>query len=32
MTASADDVLPTTKVFQFEPDQTPMIFEMNTDT
>jgi hypothetical protein len=31
MTASADDVLPTTKFFQFEPDRTPMIFEMNAD-
>jgi hypothetical protein len=26
MTASADDVLPTTKVFQFDPMQTPMIW------
>jgi hypothetical protein len=31
MTASADDVLPTTKVFQFDPMQTPMIFELNAD-
>ena len=31
MTASADDVLPTTKVFQFDPEQTPMIFELDTD-
>jgi hypothetical protein len=29
MTASADDVLPTTRVFQFEPMRTPMIFELN---
>jgi hypothetical protein len=29
MTVSADDVLPTTKVFQFDPMQTPMIFELN---
>jgi hypothetical protein len=27
MTASADDVLPTTKFFHFDPEQTPMIFE-----
>jgi hypothetical protein len=29
MTASADDVLPATKVFQFDPMRTPMIFELN---
>ena len=29
MTASADDVLPATKVFQFDPMQTPMIFELD---
>jgi hypothetical protein len=27
MTASADDVLPTMKVFRFDPERTPMIFE-----
>jgi hypothetical protein len=27
MTASADDVLPTVKMFQFDPECTPMIFE-----
>ncbi len=31
MTASADDVFPTTKIFRFEPDRTPMIFELDTD-
>ena len=31
MTASADDVLPTTRVFQFDPMQTPMIFEWDAD-
>jgi hypothetical protein len=31
MTASADDVLPTTKVFQFDPERTPMIFELDAD-
>ncbi len=30
MTASADDVLPATKVFQFDPMQTPMIFELDS--
>lgn len=29
MVASADDVMPTTKLFQFDPSKTPMIFEMN---
>jgi hypothetical protein len=28
MTASADDIFPTTKFFQFDPMQTPMIFEL----
>jgi hypothetical protein len=28
MTVSADDVLPTTKIFQFDPMQTPMIYEL----
>lgn len=27
MTASADDVLPTTRIFQFDPERTPMIFD-----
>jgi hypothetical protein len=31
MMASADDIQPTIKLFQFDPMQTPMIFEMNTD-
>ena len=31
MTASADDALPTTRVFQFDPTQTPMIFESGAD-
>jgi hypothetical protein len=31
MTASADDVFPTTKIFRFEPERTPMIFELDTD-
>ena len=31
MTASADDVLPATRVFQFDPTQTPMIFESDAD-
>jgi hypothetical protein len=31
MTASADDVLPAIKVFQFDPMKTPMIFELDTD-
>jgi hypothetical protein len=27
MVVSADDVLPTTAVFHFDPERTPMIFE-----
>jgi hypothetical protein len=32
MTASADDVLPSTKFFQFDPMKTPMIYELDTGT
>ncbi|MGA8616207.1 MAG: hypothetical protein WB760_31850 [Xanthobacteraceae bacterium] len=32
MTASADDVQPTTKLFGFEPTRTPMIFELDAST